>query len=177
MRAPVPVAAAACTAGLAAALAGCGGGSAPAAAPAPVHTVSASPCPSAPGAAAHWPHQLPADLPRPPAATVQGTTSTGAVTIVRFTTATSLRDAVLFVVDKYPHAGYLLGRGDAEANEADAPFVHGDLRGVTRMSQVAPCLTQWLVAFAHVGSGGSGGGSPLLPPHSPSGSPSPLPFG
>ena len=73
-----------------------------------------------------------------------------------------------------PKAGYQLGRGDAEATEADAPFIHGQLRGLVRMLEAGPCETQWLLATVTAQNAPT---TPLLPTHSPSGSPSPLPFG
>src|SRR5207248_1949358 len=80
-----------------------------------------------------WPAALPRDLPKPLHARIQqATTTTDGVHIIKFTTQTSLRDGVLFVVRRLPKAGYVLGRGDAEASEADAPFVHGNTRGLYR---------------------------------------------
>ncbi len=92
--------------------------------------------------------------------------------VVRFTTQDSLRQGVLFVVRALPAAGYAVGRGDAEAAEADAPFSRGDLRGVYRMVARDTCTTDWLLALTS-SSGGAPG--PLLP--TPTGSTSPLPFG
>ena len=158
-------------------LTGCSGSSSNAAPASPVKTFSPPPCPSVTTPkATKWPAYVPADLPRPEHATIQQaqTTSDG-VHIVRFTTQTSLRTGVLFVVEKLPKAGYVLGRGDAEANEADAPFVHGNTRGLVRMLAIEPCKTLWLLAT--VDASAQTGGSPLLPTHSPSGSASPLPFG
>lgn len=125
---------------------------------------------------AHWPSRVPKDLPKPPNATVQDQlTASDGVHIVKFTTPTSLRESVLFVVNQLPKAGYVLGRGDAEAAEADAPFVHGNIRGLVRMLEIAPCQTQWLLASVDASSPNTN--SPLLTPHTPTGSPSPLPFG
>lgn len=160
-------------------LVGCGGssGPGPVSRPTAPTVITPSACPQPPEAPpAQWPSTVPADLPKPPNATV-GDTQTGddGVTIVKFTTPTSLRESVLFVVRQLPKAGYVLGRGDAEATEADAPFVHNNLRGLLRMILIAPCTTQWLLAT--VDTSKPVGGSPLLPPHTPSGSPSPLPFG
>jgi len=162
------------------ALTGCGGSSGPAAvAPKPTAaTTSAEPsCPKPSNVKpAHWSAKVPADLPKPPYAHIDDEESTtDGVHIVKFSTPTSLRDSVLFVVDKLPKAGYVLGRGDAEASEADAPFVHGNIRGLIRMLQVGLCNTQWLLAT--VDTSAATGNSPLLTPHSPTGSPSPLPFG
>jgi hypothetical protein len=159
-------------------VAGCSGGSAPAAGPSTPPTLfTPSPCPT-PTAATKpvWPKTMPADIPKPTYATVQQTTRTpDGVAVTRYVTPTSLRESVLFIVSAYPKAGYVLGRGDAESTEADAPFVHGDVRGVTRISMLAQCQTLWLTATVKATS--PGGGSPLLPSHTPSGSPSPLPFG
>ena len=93
------------------------------------------------------------------------------LTVVQFTSAISLREAVLFVLSEYPKAGFLLGRGDAELNQADAPFARQGFFGQVRINGVGACETNWLVA---VGSARSGS-SPLLP--APSASASPLPFG
>jgi hypothetical protein len=123
-----------------------------------------------------WPASVPSDLPKPANATIQQqTTASDGVHILKFSTPTSLRESVIFVVDKLPKAGYVLGRGDAEAAEADAPFIHGNIRGLVRMLETAPCQTLWLLAT--VDTSQQTGNSPLLTPHSPSGSPSPLPFG
>ena len=147
--------------------------------PGPARTFSPSPC-ATPGAPKkpHWPAGVPVDMPKPPNATItdSSTTSDG-VHITKFTTPSSLRDGVLFVVGNFPKAGYVLGRGDAEVTEADAPFVHGNIRGLVRMLATQPCSTLWLVATVDSSNSSTGGGTPLLPSRSPSGSPSPLPFG
>jgi hypothetical protein len=93
------------------------------------------------------------------------------LTVVQFTTETSLREAVLFVLDRYPKAGFTLGRGDAELNQADAPFARQGFFGQVRLNGLGPCRTQWLVAVGAARTGTS----PLLAP--PSASASPLPFG
>lgn len=165
----------------AATLTGCTGGSTPQAGPTPTQSVySPPPCPAV---TTHvktvWPKWLPADLPKPPDATIIGeqTTSDG-VHVVRFMTPTSLRDTVIFIVNSYPKAGYALGRGDAEATEADAPFVHGTVRGLTRVAFQQQCKTLWLTAtVTQSTTTGPGGTSPLLSPHPTSSSTSPLPFG
>ena len=162
-------------------LTGCSGsGSAPSATPTaavsqPAPTTPA-PCPTpAKTKPAKWPVQVPHDLPKPPDATIQDQqTASDGVHIVKFSTPSSLRESVLFVVRKLPKAGYVLGRGDAEAAEADAPFVHGETRGLVRMLEVGTCQTLWLLATVDASSQSN---SPLLTPHTPSGSPSPLPFG
>ncbi|HET6817744.1 MAG TPA: hypothetical protein VFH66_11015 [Mycobacteriales bacterium] len=161
-------------------VAGCGGNSKGAApAQAPLHTFSPTPCatPNTPKQP-HWPPAVPADMPKPSNATItDSTTTSDGVHITKFTTPSSLRDAVLFIVGKFPKAGYVLGRGDAEVTEADAPFVHGNTRGLVRLLATEPCSTLWLLATVNTNNSSTGGGTPLLPSRSPSGSPSPLPFG
>lgn len=168
------------TAGL---LAGCSGGGAQEAAgqPSTAPSVAGPSVQPAPTCAPvptpiTWPSSVPADLPKPPAATLTDVEARpDGLTVVKFSTASSLRSSVVFLVQALPKAGYTLARGDAEATEADVPFVKGDLRGVLRMLAVEPCRTDWLMALAKGRStAGPSGGSPLLPPRPGS---SPLPFG
>lgn len=163
------------------ALTGCTGGSKPSAAPAPTQSLyTPPPCPKpAKAIATNWPKFLPTDLPKPKnAAVMKGSVKklSDGVNVVRFTTPTSLRESVLFIVKAYPKAGYTLGRGDAESTEADAPFVNGQIRGVTRISRLADCQTLWLTATVDT-KNTLGNNTPIIPPHTPSASPSPLPFG
>jgi hypothetical protein len=156
--------------------AGCAGSTGPAAGapPAPTITQQAPQCPVTPAPPGRWPHYLPADIPRPAVYHFeQSTVDTQGIRTTRFTTTSSLRDAVLFVVQRFPRAGYVLGRGDAEATEADAPFVHGPARGLLRLVAIQNCMTLWLL-YTVDQSSGSG---PTLPTFTPSASPSPLPFG
>lgn len=140
---------------------------------APAPTVA--PCPVVSKARFAWPPEVPSDLPQPPAATVGATTRTpDGLTIVRFTTATSLQQSVLFVVKELNKAGFTLGRGDAEPSEADAPFGKGDVRGIMKMLVRSDCSTDWLVAVTRTRPGN---GSPLLPTASRGPSSQPLPFG
>jgi hypothetical protein len=158
-------------------LAGCGGEATPdAAAPQPTASSLFAPrpqsCPEPPASDLEWPASVPADLPKPPGATLTEVEArTDGLTVVQFSTPISIRDSVLYVIDALPAAGYTLARGDAENTEADAPFVKGDLRGVLRMIAVEQCRTDWLMALAQ---GAPTGGSPLLPPRPNA---SPLPFG
>jgi hypothetical protein len=135
--------------------------------PSPLPTCAPVPAPTY-----RWPKQIPQELPRMPGAAIESskTTSDG-LFIVLFSTNTSLRDGVLFIVKKLPAAGFQLGRGDAEQTEADAPFNKGDLRGVLRGAAIGVCETKWVLAVARTART-----SPLLPTHTGP-SPSPLPFG
>jgi hypothetical protein len=152
---------------------GCSSSGDPVAAPSPTPSVTASPgagaaspsaCPPADATDFSWPEGVPADLPTPPTAVLGEVTSeANGLTLVRFSTSQSIRDGVVFLVNELPPAGYTLARGDAEASEADAPFVKGDVRGVMRIIATGQCTTDWLLALAAEGPA-AGGGSPLLPP-------------
>jgi hypothetical protein len=115
---------------------------------------------------------VPAALPKPPSATRAKTTYRNfQLSVVTFTSALSLRDAVLFILDRLPAAGFVLGRGDAEPGQADAPFTGSGVFGQIRLNVQLPCRTQWLVA---IGVAHNSSGSPLLP--KPVASASPVPF-
>jgi hypothetical protein len=131
-------------------------------------------CAPAPSTSYSWPKQIPQDLPKIPGAVIESTRQTqDGLFIVLFSTRSSLRDGVLFIVRKLPPAGFALGRGDAEQTEADAPFNKGDIRGVLRGAAVALCETKWVLAVTRQSRTT---GTPLLPSHTGP-SPSPLPFG
>ena len=139
----------------------------------PLPTVA--PCPVVAKPRFAWPVEVPKDLPQPPSATLTQTTRTkDGLTIVRFSTETSLQQSVLFVIKSVQKAGFTLGRGDAEPAEADAPFGRGDLRGIYKMLVRAPCTTDWLVAVTVARVGVK---TPILPTASRGPSSSPLPFG
>lgn len=122
-----------------------------------------------------WPPEMPKDLPQPPGAVFEKTTRTPeGLTIVRFSTPTSLQESVLFVVRQVQRAGFQLGRGDAEPLEADAPFGRGDLRGVYKMLLHNDCRTDWLVAVTRAQAVDN---SPLLPTPTGVAGRQPLPFG
>lgn len=161
----------------AALVAGCSSAASPAAVPAAGTTpVPASPasCPPTGEGRFPWPAGVPDDLPQPPGAVLTSSApGAGGLTVVRFTTSQSLREGVLYLVRALQPAGYTLGRGDAEAAEADAPFTKGSLRGIYRMVAREPCATDWLLAVAPA----SPGAAPLLPASTGSAPPSPLPFG
>ena len=121
-----------------------------------------------------WPAGIPTELPKLPGATIESNKKTSdGLQIVQFSTATSLRDGVIFIVRKVPPAGFTLGRGDAEPSEADAPFTRGELQGTFRGAAIGVCTTKWILAVL---PRRQGPGTPLLPVHTGP-SPSPLPFG
>lgn len=158
-------------------LAGCSG-STPSAAPSTVASTgqgAPTECPTAAPATFAWPPGIPSNFPKPPGGRLVSTrTGDNGLRIVQFTTPLALRQGILFILRELPRAGYGLGRGDAEAREADAPFQSGDVRGVVRLVDTGqPCQTTWLVAAVRVGATGN---APFVPFPHPSASPS-LPFG
>ena len=148
----------------------------PSASATPPAAQAAPTCGPTPPTELDWPADVPSDLPKPPGATLTDVQErTDGLTVVMFTTPTSIRESVLFLIEALPAAGYTLARGDAENTEADAPFVKGELRGVMRMIAVEACRTDWLMAITTSAPAGvPGGGTPLLPPRPNA---SPLPFG
>lgn len=165
------------------ALAGCGGGAASTATDAAVvpstspPTTGPAPCPSPPASTADWPLAVPADLPKPPGAVITSSSVKDTATYVRFTTPTSLRDSVIFVVKEMTAAGYTLDRGDAEAFEADAPFTGPTVVGAMKMLLTAPCATSWVLAVVPRQTGATPAPAGTLIPYTPGSSASPLPFG
>lgn len=159
------------------ALAGCSEKGSPTATPTVSRSGQAIPsnCPTPRAASFRWPPGIPANFPKPPGARVDSTRSgENGLQIVRLTTPLALREGILFLLMELPKAGYNLGRGDAEAGEADAPFQSADVRGVVRLVATAtPCQTVWLVAAVRVGGTGE---MPFAPFPRPSATPS-LPFG
>jgi hypothetical protein len=134
--------------------------------------VTVSPCPVPSLRPALWPPDVPADLPKPEGAVIEKVErAPNNVTVIRFSTPTSLSEGVIHVVKQFPRQGYQIGRGDAEVSEADAPFQKGNLRGLVRLLAQQQCKTLWLLAI------GTGGDVPFAPGYSPPASSSPLPFG
>jgi hypothetical protein len=150
----------------------CSGGGSAGAAPSPSARPTPTPCPgvSQPAQVGRWPTPVPSDLPQPPSGTKARVVQTNQLlTVVLVQTSLSLREAVIFVLREFPKKGFTIGRGDAEAGQADAPFVRGNVFGQVRLNFLGDCHTQWLVAVGAARQGTS----PLLPP--PSTSPNVLP--
>lgn len=129
---------------LAAGLTGCGGSSGgesdnPVVAAA---STSASACPAPGSDGAHWPAGIPVDLPAFPGLTITSTQAADSGGhVVKGRAPLSLHDGVRFVLKQLPAAGYTLGQGDSESDEADAPFSKGAVQGSFRLSATQPCTT------------------------------------
>lgn len=142
---------------------------------APRPTRSVPQCPSPPATHPVWPKEIPGIIPKPAGLRIDKVdrASKGNVTQVRTTVPTSLTGAVQFIVTEFPKAGFTLGRGDAEAAEADAPFQRGPgLRGLVRVFATDnECSTLWLYAVVRDTT------APYNITYTPPPSSTPLPFG
>ena len=149
-------------------------GANPTTAPAPSATDAGPHCPAAPSTTPDWPKEVPSVIPRPAGVVIQKTDlSKGNVTQVRTLVPISMRESVLFIIKEFPKAGFTLGRGDAEASEADAPFQRGEaLRGLVRVFATnKECETLWLFAVVRNTN------APYDITYTPPPSSTPLPFG
>lgn len=106
------------------ALAACGGGGGHASVPTPNARGGTSP-----GAACHYPTRLsapawlPRDLPLPPGTYLsERLADANGYHQGVFVVPGQLKDFVRFVLSEWPPKGWALGRGDAEANEAEDAF-------------------------------------------------------
>jgi len=144
-------------------------------------TVTTSPslgpeCPVQPKRADEgWPKDVPDVVPRPPGLKVQKVDprTQGNVTQVRADVPMSLRDSLLWIVREFPKNGFVLGRGDAEQTEVDAPFQRSEaLRGLVRVFVTQEkCSTFWLYAVVQNTN------APYDIGYTPPPSSTPLPFG
>jgi hypothetical protein len=99
----------------------------------PTTAAGCSPTPR-PGTPLGW---LPQDLPLPPGTYASADTTNGApVHRALLVVPLALRDFVVFALREWPKAGYRLGRGDAEANEAEDSFAKDVTSGAFRARAV-----------------------------------------
>jgi hypothetical protein len=141
---------------------------------APRATRSQPSCPAPKATKPVWPKEVPDIIPKPPGLKIEKVDqSKGNVTQVRTMVPTSLTAAVGFIIKEFPKAGFTLGRGDAEASEADAPFQRGEaLRGLVRVFATdQECSTLWLFAVVRNTN------APYDISYTPPPSSTPLPFG
>jgi hypothetical protein len=85
-------------------------------------------CPSLSGVAAALPKGFPDDLPLPAGSRVLSTAVVGSgrtVRTARLQLPLGFRDSVKFFLAQLPAKGYVVGTGDAEAEEADIPAAQG----------------------------------------------------
>jgi hypothetical protein len=119
--------------------AGCGGGSEP-------QPESAGPPPELPacakGSPVPRPAALPESFPLPPGTVVTASSEphTGQIVLGGLIPA-DLQDAAAFFNDSLPESGYRQGLGDAESNEAEAPFTGEGFRGKWKVNSIVGCPT------------------------------------
>jgi len=154
-------------------LAACGSSATPPPAATPT---TASACPAVSVAPVSWPGIVPEDLPKPPGAVLTGETVQNHVVYLRFTTSSSLREGLVFLLRELPKAGYTIGRGDAEVTEADVPFTNPAVLAAIRLMAAGRCSTSWTLAVARREPTATLQPGNLIPHTLPPGA-SPLPFG
>ena len=139
----------------------------------PQAPVTISPCPIVTTGPHTWPAGTPSDLPWPITGKQGTITTNDGLNFIRFSSSQALRDELLPMLKALRNNGYAIGRGDAEANEADIPFAKGSLHGLYKMVRIEQCHTEWVLA---VGQSSQGGTGPTAPSFSPHPSAAPLPF-
>jgi hypothetical protein len=68
--------------------------------------------------------------------------------VIRFTVPDDFHHTVRYLLDALPKAGFTLGTGDAEAEEADIPFSGGGLHASMKINDKGHCETGGLLAVA-----------------------------
>lgn len=101
-----------------------------------------------------WPAGVPRDLPKPPGGMVTAMkklapSSAGGKpgVVVSVNAPASLHEEVVYVTHTFPLAHFVLGRGDAEQDEADIPFSRGDVTGQLRLRRSGECATTWILTL------------------------------
>ncbi|MGB9378284.1 MAG: hypothetical protein WCB04_12300 [Mycobacteriales bacterium] len=67
--------------------------------------------------------------------------------VVSVTVPTGLHEEVVYVTRTFPLAHFVLGRGDAEEDEADIPFRRADVTGQLRLRRTGECATTWILTL------------------------------
>jgi hypothetical protein len=68
--------------------------------------------------------------------------------VVRFTVPDDFHATVRYLLAALPKAGFTLGTGDSEAEEADIPLSRGDVHASIKVSDAGTCLTEGLLGLA-----------------------------
>ena len=119
------------------------------------------------------PKWVPTDLPLPPGAyPYRALGPAGGYHRALFAAPQNLRSVALFLLSRWPAAGYALGRGDSEADEIETGFSKGPAIGAVKARSVdcEPGYTTMLLVYAAHRSAATGPepsigskGSPLVP--------------
>ncbi len=94
------------------------------------------------------PDAFPAGIPLPPGTVLRKTRNEGGFVVVNGVAPGSLREARDYVRRAFPKAGYELGGGDAEENEAETEFSGHGREGRLKLHTLAGCKGAVTVAVA-----------------------------
>lgn len=96
------------------------------------------PCASA-GAAVTLPTGVPGNLPLPPGTMVTSVQVDGGRTLLGGVVPTDLQTAARFFQTALPAAGFKLGEGDAEPDEAESVFTGNGVKGQWKVHSITGC--------------------------------------
>jgi hypothetical protein len=68
--------------------------------------------------------------------------------VIRFSVPDDFHNTVRYLLEALPKAGFTLGTGDSESEEADIPFSHGDVHATMKINDAGHCVTGGLLAVA-----------------------------
>ena len=116
--------------------------------PAPTTDVPTSGQSCAPAKASDaWPALAPAGLPVPKGLHIVSVQRKPNA-VIRFTVPDDFHTTVRYLLDALPAAGFTLGTGDSEAEEADIPLSRGNMHASIKVNDAGTCLTDGLLALA-----------------------------
>lgn len=98
------------------------------------------------GASDSWPSIVPSGLPRPDGMHVVSVQRKPNV-VIRFTVPQDFHATVRYLLDAIPAAGFTLGTGDSEAEEADIPLSRGAEHASIKVNDAGNCQTDGLLAL------------------------------
>lgn len=102
-------------------------------------------CPAA-GAGQAWPKDVPTAMPVPPGLKIVSVQRQPNV-VVRFTVPQDFHATVRYLLGALPNAGFTLGTGDSEAEEADIPVSRGTEHASFKVNDQATCVTGGILAL------------------------------
>ena len=85
------------------------------------------------------PPEFPKIIPLPPATVFTATRRTERALLVEGLVPLERRNATLFFLQKFPAAGFKLGRGESEPEEAEAPFQGHGVVGIFKLRNIRDC--------------------------------------
>ena len=98
------------------------------------------------------PRELPGSYPLPSHTVLTRVQRVRGVVVVQGFQPLSLRDAGRFIITALPHAGYRIGRGDSEVDEAETSFIGHGIVGHVKVHTVPGCARATRLIFGFVRS-------------------------